>query len=158
MNAGFFPAIEGGSVLAVRAAIVQLRRFPGWLDIADCPYDEATKVALRDLNRALPASSVEVPEDPADTQDNWLTLERDTRTLLAELQGFAREIPAADAKERMAYFRTATSLMEKLVELAERSLNLKQMSDFQRAVLAVFDQILDPQQRTAAMRLMKEGA
>lgn len=50
----------------------------------------------------------------------------------------------ADNAEKMAYFRVATTMLEKLVALQERANNVRAIGQFHATVLAVLDECLDP--------------
>jgi hypothetical protein len=55
----------------------------------------------------------------------------------------------------MTYFRTATSLLEKIVGINERAVGLKHIHDFQQGVLAIFDDELKADQRTRVMERLR---
>lgn len=157
MDHSFYPPLDAGSVTAVRAALSQVRRHPDWLASPGCPYDEATRLGLTELLRALPpaSSAPDEPQAPVDDADRYTALESDANSMLKELRELLELLPKADVKERLTGYRVATTLMEKLIDLGERASSLREMSQFQRGVLKVFDTVLTPAQRTQALRLLE---
>ena len=157
MDHSFYPPLDAGSVTAVRAAVSQARRHADWLVSPGCPYDQATRLGLTELLRALPpaSSAPEEPQAPVDDADRYTTLEGDANSMLRELRELLTQIGKEEVKERLAGYKVATTLMEKLIDLGERASTLRDMSQFQRGVLKVFDTVLTPAQRTQALRLLE---
>lgn len=86
-----------------------------------------------------------------------------TIDVVAELENTYRGLKnhkpdSTDTSATMGYYRTATSLLEKLLEQIERGKNIKQISDFYRAVLQILDDICTPAQRTTIQQQLSEWA
>lgn len=125
---------------------------PDYFTDPACPYEPAVIEALvywTELKKE--AAKPAPPPEPVTNEDKWTVLERETRSLFNELTTASKDITAADTAERMSYFRTATSLLDKLVSLQERAVGLKQMSDFQNTIIMYLDEIATPDQRTLLM-------
>lgn len=88
-------------------------------------------------------------------QDKWIILEKEARSLFNELKVTKDRFKPEDVTEQMQYFRTAASLLEKLIGLQERAIGLKQMSDFQAGIIKFMDEILTPDQRTIFMERLE---
>ncbi len=74
--------------------------------------------------------SLDVPEE----------IERMFKDLKSTRDGFA----ANDNAEKIAYFRLAISLLEKLVSLKERAQNVRRIGQFHATVLQVLEENLEP--------------
>ncbi len=61
-----------------------------------------------------------------------------------------------EISEKNAYYRTATSLLEKLISLQERALGLKQIHDFHQSVLDIMENTLSGEQRNEVMDRLKK--
>lgn len=75
----------------------------------------------------------------------------DLYKVFTDLKDYGKKIPESDQTERMAYFRTATSLLERLVTARERALGIKQVRAFQDTVLSIMEESMSPDQRTEVM-------
>lgn len=101
-----------------------------------------------------------VAEDEIETDeptDKWGRLEKESNKLFKMLTEFSGKLDAKDNTEQMAYFRTATSLLDKIVGIQERSANLKQINLFHEAVLTTMEDVLEPEQRTAVLENLRNA-
>ncbi len=95
----------------------------------------------------------ESEENPATLETNkWEYLYHETSTLYASLKSAKH---STDEEDKMAYFRTATSLMEKLISLQERALGLKQISEHNALMMNIMERVLSPTQRNEVMDQLK---
>jgi hypothetical protein len=157
MSNHYYPSISSMDVLTMRSVLTQLQDDPLWLERPDCPYEGPILeglAALWDQVRPQRAAAVAAPREVVEGADKWTSLSADAATLFEELMALKTTISEEDVKEQLAFYKTATSLMEKLIALGERAANLKQISDFQARVISVFDNVLTPDQRTSAMKLL----
>lgn len=88
----------------------------------------------------------------------WELLEKQSDELFQALTEAGRNLKDKDDAARMAYFRTATSLLERIVGIQERAVNLKRVSQFQQAVLSIMDEVLDGDQRAAVRERLELAA
>jgi len=130
-------------------ALQLLEQDPGLLNDPECPYSADTRVVLAGLQ----GGKAEVAETP---RDKWEKLERETGRLYDELKDSKDNLSIEDHAERMSYFRTATSLLDKLVGLQERAVGLKAIGTFHQTVLDIMEDILDPGQRTDVMQRLEK--
>ena len=165
----YYPEIELGSLLVAEALIAGDANDPLYLDRRDCPYDAATKEQVREFLIAIkpgegdgPRAGVSSPPEAArpaavmSATDRFGALDGELTRLFDELNNYSRRIDISDTKERLQYYRTATSLLDKLTSLSERIHNVRSVSMFHTRVLAVFDEILTPDQRTLAMEKLEQ--
>ena len=130
-------------------ALHLLEQDPGFLLDEDCPYSEDTRVALKNLAAAEPAAVLE-------PKDKWELLERETQQLYDDLKDSKEKLGDIDHAERMSYFRTATSLLDKLVGLQERAVGLRAIGQFHQTVLDIMEDVLDAGQRTEVMQRLEK--
>ena len=147
----YYPNMDSVVLFPTKLVLGSMLNDPLWLDRAECPYDTETKDELRTLFSQLRAPGKTVRAEVARSGDRMTDLSDDLDTLFNDLREFSGHITEGDTKEWMAYYRTATSLLDKITGLSERALNVKAVSDFQAKVIAVFDDILTPELRTLAM-------
>lgn len=130
-------------------ALQLLQQDPGLLADPECPYSADTVSVLVGLQ----GSDEPVAETP---RDKWDKLERETQHLYDDLKDSKDNLTVEDHAERMSYFRTATSLLDKLVGLQERAVGLKAIGTFHQTVLDIMEDILDPGQRTEVMQRLEK--
>lgn len=156
----YYPDIEPAVLVQVKVAFAAMTNDPLWLERNECPYDEDVAEALRSLYAAgraretgsgggRPAAPELLVEGPA----KWENLEGELLQIYNELRAFTKLLDTTD-KDQLAGFRTATSLLDKIVGLGERAKNIRAVSEFQSAVITCFDQVLTPEQRTQAMGIL----
>lgn len=63
---------------------------------------------------------------------------------------------AGDSSEAMAYYRTITNLMDKLLSYQERALGMKKIGEFHQVVLDILDDVVTEDQRDEVLRRLKE--
>lgn len=136
-----------------------------YLRSPDCPYDKDIK-NIFDRAIAFAHGSTEEKKESTDdkkpstpvTEDQIdSTLAEDLYTVFNELKNYGKTIATSDQTERMAYFRTATSLLERLVNARERALGVKQIKDFQDTVLTIMEDTLTMDQRTEVMERLRSA-
>jgi hypothetical protein len=88
----------------------------------------------------------------------WDRLEYESNELFEALTQAGKGLAARDNAEKMAYFRVAASLLEKIVAIQERALNLKKLATFQQIVLSVMDDVLTGDQRLQVRARLEEAA
>lgn len=147
----FVPDITEDSLWPLEILVTRMKEDPEYLE--DLPYSFELKNKLRDL---FPWFGEE-PEEEIIYDDPQEELEAEIHTLLKGLKDAGNNLETKDNSERMAYFRTATSLIDKLVGLQERAANLRQLHRFYATVANIFEEVLEPAQRTQAMERLKEA-
>jgi hypothetical protein len=124
-----------------------------WLQ---APYSGDIQLQLMALflpRKVGAANDAPVVDIEDDDRDNWEFLFEESKTLYRNLKGAQ---PSGDEPTaQMGYFRTATSLLEKLLSMSERAMNLKQVSDFYQLVMDVMESTLTGPQRTEVMEKLQ---
>lgn len=90
-------------------------------------------------------------------------LDVDNINVLAEIKATYKSLnehkpDISDAAATMGYYRTRTSLLDKLLEQMERGKNQKQISEFYSTVIEILEEIATPTQRTIFQDRLKEFA
>lgn len=123
-----------------------------------CPYPIEIERYFRAWFDA-PLGTTEVTEDVRAErltgEDKWDALYREVVELYASLKN--AKPSGGDSAESMAYFRTATGLLDKLVSHQERCLGIKQVQEFHTAVMEVMESVLSEDQRNTVMAQLKEA-
>lgn len=148
----FYPPLPDRAVWAVDIILQNAQEDPEYLEFS--PYTAEEIETLQKLsNGVLEAEDLE----ELTGEDKWARLERESNTLFKALTMAGKDLQTADQAQKMAYFRTATSLLDKIVGIQERTANLKQIHKFHNTVLAVMEDTLEPGQRTAVLDRLKES-
>jgi hypothetical protein len=163
MSGDYYPEIDAGALMPIRCVFQEMRNDPLWLERRGCPYDSETIEALKELFVQVRAPRETAADDEDDDalegSDKWDSIDKELTSLFKELRNYAKDLDKEqDQKDKMAYFRTATSLLDKITSIGERVQNVKAVSDYTSRVLVVFDEILNPEQRTLAIAKLGNGA
>lgn len=124
----------------------------------ECPYPEEVERHFRSwFDSPLGTSSDEevARYEPLTGEDRYETLYREVVDIYTSLR--AAKPSAGDSSESMAYFRTVTGLLDKLVSHQERCLGIKQVHEFHQTVLDIMENTLTPDQRNVVMARLKES-
>jgi hypothetical protein len=151
-----YPEIDGRSLTPLHRIKASLVADPAYLTSPECPYPPE----LAQFLAFLGGNTVETKKISVFSGvngDKWAILEAEAAELYQDLKDFSLEIGKGDVSERMSYFRTATSLLEKIVSINERAVGLKSINDFHQTVLSVFDSELDGDQRTRIMQRLRSS-
>ena len=152
----YYPFLDIPTVKSLEIIQALFEESPTYFNNSNYPVE--VKRVIQKMVGVAPVSIPPKKEIPSQNApegcSRWETLYTETQSLFTSLK--ATESSAEDNAERMAYFRTATSLLEKLVSLQERALGLKQISEFQSKVLDIMER-LPADQRTQIMLELKEA-
>jgi hypothetical protein len=146
-----YPDFPKESGWALNQILSYLEDDPNYLDHA--PYDIDT---IEALERCISIQIDETPIEDFSGDAKWAKLERESNRLFKALTEAGATLNNADQAQKMAYFRTATSLLDKIVGIQERVNNLKQIQEFHSTVLTVMEDILDAGQRTEVLDRLKQ--
>lgn len=158
----YYPNLILGDVSKVRIALDQLDADPLWLDRVGCPYDESLVEALRTLwgrvrAKRAPKAGAEAGEVVVEG-GIWDAVTAEAKAIFDDIREMREEMNAetAEPSARVAFYRMAPAAMEKVIQLGERAQNIKEVSDFKRRVMDVFEQVLEPEQRTRATEILSQ--
>lgn len=161
MTSSFFhPPLELATLRSLEIVRQLMIEHPAYF--LDSPYAGETERLIRGWfdAKAVKARHMEQLAD-AEEGDNPATLEDDKWLYIYnETSALYRSLKVAkhgDEEDQMAYFRTATALLEKMISMQERALGLKQVSEFNATVMTIMESILSPTQRNEVMDQLKNA-
>lgn len=151
----FYPQIDATALKNIELARRLATEHPSYF--LNSPYSGEVEKLLKSLINHKPIADVtNMVDGEAEFEGTrWEYLYSETSLLFRGLKTANAGSSVNDTGEQMAYFRTATSLMEKLISLQERALGLKEIHEFQKSVLDIMDGVLNDTQRTEVMEKLK---
>lgn len=152
----FYPQIDVTALKNIELARRLATEHPSYF--LESPYSGEVERLLKALinQKVLVADASALAEGEAEFEGTrWEYLYSETSLLFRGLKTANAGSGSGDTGEQMAYFRTATALMEKLIGLQERALGLKEIHEFQKSVLDIMEGVLNDTQRTEVMEKLK---
>lgn len=141
----FYPTVREETILGLNVIVQSLEKDPQYLDHPDCTYSDTVKDFFR---RTGPSAA---PIDLFADEDELVVLDQQIQAVINDLEAFAKTLSKADHSEKLAYFKTKTTLIEKLISMKERIFNLKEVNEFRNTILGVLDEVCTKDQITAFM-------
>lgn len=150
----FYPDITEDNILSLKLVVQMVTKDPEYLDRKDCPYSDMMKDFLRGI---LTVVDAEIPDlFEGGLSDEPEVLDRQIQKILNRMEAMEHELRSFEPNERMAFFKTQTSLLEKLVTLREKVTNQREMMSFQAVVISTLEEVCDADQiKTFMERLSK---
>lgn len=122
--------------------------------LPNSPYPPDFQQLMARLSAPNPASqSLHDFTDRLDSES--VNIEKEAEKLYLDLKAFASTVSAMDVSEKVATFRVAAGLMEKLITFRERASAVAQYEAFKAMVLDAIDRYLTPQQKSLVMADLK---
>jgi hypothetical protein len=152
----YYPELKNPKSLASALKLIarKLREDPNFLSGPECPYPLELVECLQDT---LVVKQINIVEEAIDLNVT-IDTELEATTLFHEMKVFKKDLAKSDVNERAAMFRTMTSLMDKILNIKERSSTLKSFAAFEQIMLDTIDSYLEPKERTDLFdRLKKLG-
>ncbi len=138
--AGYYPPIDPVTLKNLLVIKRLAEEKPEYLQ--ESPYPQDIFLLLK--------PAVHTPQ----TQEENIDVVQELQTTYTQLKNFKQD--STEPSAAMSYFRTAASLLEKLLENIERGKNAKQVSDFYRKVMELLDDLATPAQRTSFQEALQE--
>lgn len=155
--------------MAVLTGLIGLKDHLDTLDAADCPYDEETKKALRDIlapktvdrvvekevfveqknGRGRPTKDIKLSEE-----DQQMVLD-EIKTTLAELRQLGTGEGQLDTAARIQISKTKADQLERLLKMQERWTTVQKMQQFIEDIIAILDDFMNEADREAIMRRLE---
>lgn len=152
----FFPEFSKDKWLwAINLIKRNLEENPEYLDHPDCPYSaEEIDFLLTTFSNEDDETKITVSNsDMVDVE--WGSEVEEISEMLRGLKSTRTKIKAGDAQGQMAYFRSASGLMEKLIQLQERAQGVKELSEFKIEVFRIIESVLPEEQRVLALSRLR---
>jgi len=143
----FYPTLREEVILTMNIVVQKMDADPSYLDHPDCPYSDTTKAFFRKK-----VSTEAAVIDLFEGDDDLLVIDQQIQQVINDLEAFSKTLTSADHSEKLAYFKTKTTLLEKLVGMKERVFNLKELNEFRMTILAFMDETCTKDQITDLMK------
>ena len=147
MNDRYYPAVDEETILMIRRLSAS---DPDYFTDPDCPYSPELIASLGGK-----AGEGELPAVPAGFTLNLDNIDGELDRLYNQLRQFGESLERADAAEKNTYFRLSVTLLEKMTELKERAVGVRQTKEFTDTVLRIMEDQLTPDQRTKIMHQLE---
>lgn len=146
----FYPKISADAEMALRLIVENSVKDGGYLTHRDCPYGEFLKgMVQKQLVFAGERGGVE------DIDIGEIDVEEQIMGLLMELERMGKALRGLAPNEKLGFFKTKASLVEKLLSMQEATLNLKAMQEFRARVIEGLDTICSPDQITQFREILE---
>lgn len=152
-----FPTLRLGVLQSLIELQAQFHHDPKLFDQKECPYDRETTDVLRRIFAVKTVERVvekevirEVGRTPAPVRLNSAQQEEVEQTaldLLNELKKLGNGETGLDTSTKIQIIKTKATLVEQLLKMRERFMNVKRVATFQTVVIAILDDLLDEDRR-----------
>lgn len=148
-----------------------LLKNPEALTSKDCPYPKKLKDTLNVLlvigaTRSNPEQvkmliesqkKENTPIEQNESElDEEIDIDKESRRLYNQIKGKMANLDRMETSEQLQLFRTATTLLEKLLNVNERASNVEKFNDFKKFIIESMDRYLTPSQKTEFVDLIDE--
>lgn len=142
----YFPNISEDQILLINRVSRSIGENPDFLKDPSCPYPQVVK----DFFQQRASVGTETP----DLFEEGVIegLEKQIQKLINDLEVYGQGLGIGDSSEKLQYFKTKNSLLEKLINNLERVTNLKQINEFRSIVITFMDEVLSKDQITTFMQ------
>lgn len=157
-----FPTLRLGVLQSMIELQAQFHHDPQLFDQKECPYDRETTEVLRRIfavktveKEVIREVVREVGRTPAPAKLNSAQQEEVEQTaldLLDELKKLGNGETGLDTQTKIQIIKTKATLIEQLLKMRERFMNVKRVATFQTVVIAILDDLLDEDRRQDFLR------
>lgn len=116
-----------------------------------CPYPWLAQYMKRETSE----DRIRLFNEHQDAEEASETVIGEIQATIEEMKGLERELSDADASDRLAFYKAKTAMLEKWTSLKEKLINMKWMSDFQKRVIAIMEEVMDKDQQQEMKRRLK---
>ena len=140
-----YPTVRDETILALTPVLKRVKQDPSYLSDPECPYSELVKDFFRQFQTTQTV-------DLFEGKDELLVIDQQIHAIINDLEGVAAHLGNADHAEKLNYFKTKSSLLEKLIGMRERVNNLKEINEFRSTILNFLDEACTKDQITDLMK------
>ena len=144
MSSKFYPNIELIHIQSVVTAVKLSKSDPDWL--SESPYGGQIVELIQELSGIMPELQEEGEEGAED-----LDLVYETYKLYRDLNN----TPKGTGKDAMAYYKTVSVVLGRLLDLTAKAEEISQYKKFKERVFTMFEHVLTPDQITDAVAYLK---
>lgn len=154
MNYDYYPPL--GALVGVLKLVKSDPK--GYLDGPDCPYTDEEKVLLRGPGPGRgKVAKVEVGSGGELPDISQLDVASEANRLYQEIREWGKGLDKSDTTEMATVFRNSTTLLEKLLTIAQKANDMKELAQWRTKILQFMEDVLDENQRiTFEQRLSME--
>lgn len=165
----YYPPLDAPTVKMLATVFLQMSINTPESYLKDSPYPKETQTILLDLQKDLKAGATQkmnvlLDTDELGTMDDQVStsalsgadMEVELSRLFRKLKQYGTTLTSDDSAEKASYFRVATSLMTKLVDLREKVVQMNRFSTFRTRVMAILGSVLTVDQRNIFLKQLEE--
>ena len=150
-----YPSIDDGYLTPLRVLRLLYKSNPDLFDRPECPYSGDQVVFLRGLIEGG-SEPVERESFLAKADDKYEALGEQIALTLEDIRTLEGNLNKLDQRDRVQFLKAKPGLLEKLIELQERTTNMRSLSEFMKRVYTFIDKEMTPDQRTSLMKALGE--
>lgn len=149
----FYPTVKDETILSLNVVVQNLEKDPNYLENTDCPYSDTVKAFFKRKIEHNGSSNIAIDLFEKEEGETDLDkLKEQIQAVINDLEDFGRKLTVSESTDKMGYFRTKTALIEKLVNMQERTFNIKEINDFRNILLGFMNEVLTKDQVTTLMQ------
>ena len=151
-----FPTLRIGVLQSMTELQAQFHHDPHLFEAKDCPYDSETISALKQIFKVREVEkvvekevirTVEPVKDENLTKEQQETVETTAFGLLDQLKELGEGEKGLDTSTKIQIIKAKTTLIDQLVKIRERVMNVKRVSVFQTVVISILDDLMEEDRR-----------
>lgn len=114
--------------------------------------------ALIEAQKNNASAAVTPPQDEDEDfgLEDDIDIDKESKRLYNKIKGKMNNLSKMETSEQLQLFRTATTLLEKLLNVNERASNIEKFENFKRFIIESMDRYLTPTQKTEFVDLINE--
>lgn len=148
MPSFFYPEIDAKTVKNLLILRQLVSDHPAYF--LDSPYPVSMETDIQALLKYTQRATVMATEEDAE-----IDMEVELKTLFRDLK---KVKPADNDPDQMAYYRTSTALMERLLSLQSTAKNIKTMGEHHATVLNFIEEVCSPTQLEEFLKRLKDAS
>lgn len=162
-----FPTLRLGVLQNLHNLKEQFTADSGLFDREGCPYDQETKVVLREILQTTVVEVERVVERVVEvsgrgnggvTDEDIGVVEDELRLCLTELRSIKMEregLAKVDDETLLKIVKAKSTLIEQIVKLRERVMNLRRQSEFEGVVVGILEELVSEDDRGEFLARLK---
>jgi hypothetical protein len=147
----FYPTIRDETILSMNVVLQNLEKDPDYLDSPECPYSPSVISFFRARGKGKEKEEVDNLFALEEGETDIDKIEEQVKAIINDLEDFGRKLNVSDSTDKMGYFRTKTSLVDKLLTMQERVYSIREINEFKTILLGFMDEVLTKDQITDFM-------
>ena len=156
-----YPTLRIGVLQALVELRGQYEHNDKFFEATDCPYDKETVAALKQIFKTRVVEKEVIKEitvpvssgsDAAMTLTDQEEVAESAKELLTQLKELGEGERGLDTQTKIQIIKTKATLIEQLLKLRERWLNVKRMSQFQTVVISILDDLVEEDDRNEFLK------